>query len=482
MYKIQNEDILQEKLNLLKSFRIFSPGVIQKFESILRTGSDKDIFRINPYSLSEGNTTLLNENIDLLLLSTKIGIVKMNWELICPTCGQIVKSFESLSNLEVIYTCSLCSLETRANLDDYIAVNFSVLPLIRENSYYEPMNLPIREHCLGYHYSPLGYFPDGANFISEMERVITDAFYFLPEENKELELSLTGEMVGVHDYNSHRNFFILLENEIAGQAQELEGILTTTNFVASTNQLQRGKVKLKLQNKSSHIGAIAILQIPFGFITRGKLNFKPFLTGKELLNNQTFRDQFRNEVIRDNEGISISNLTFLFTDLKGSTEMYERLGDLNAFTLVRQHFDSLTSVINRHNGAVVKTIGDAIMATFLQPVDAVLAAIAMHLEIKNFNVENHTEDFLLKIGIHTGTAIAVTLNGRLDYFGQAVNMASRVQSYARTNEICITEEVLENEHVKAAISFFTLVSEKANLKGISREVLVYRITYLNYSR
>lgn len=475
MYKIQDESLLKDKLSSLAAIRNFTPDTIQKFEAIIRTGSDKDTFRINPHSLSEDNSNLLNESIDLLLFATKSGIVKMNWELICPTCGQIVKSFDSLSNLEVIYTCALCNLETRANLDDYIAVNFSVLPSIRENSYNEPMKLPIREHCLGYHYSPLGYFPDGANFISEMDKVITDAFYFLPKEEKELELYLSGEMLGVHDYNSHKNFFLSLENEIASEAQKLEGILTTTSFVSPTNQLKQGKVKLKLQNKSNHIGAIAILQIPPGFITRGKLIFKPFLTGKELLNNQTFRDQFRNEVIRDNEGISISNLTFLFTDLKGSTEMYERLGDLKAFTLVRQHFDSLTNVINKHNGAVVKTIGDAIMATFLHPVDGVLAAIAMHSEIKKFNSENHVEDFLLKIGIHSGTAIAVTLNDRLDYFGQAVNMASRVQSYAKTNEICITEEVLESESVKTVVGSYNLISEKANLKGISREVLVYRV-------
>ncbi len=475
MYRILNEDLLKDKLSSIAAIRNFTPDTIQKLEAILRSGSDKDTFRINPYSFVEDNPSLLHETIDLLLLATKTGIVKMNWELICPTCGQIVKGFDSLSNLEVIYTCALCNLETRANLDDYIAINFSVLPSIRENSYNDPMKLSIREHCLGYHYSPLGYFPDGANFISEMDHVITDAFYFSPNETKELELTIAGEMVGVHDYNSHKNFFIALTNEIATETQELEGILSATNFVTPTNQLRQGKVKLKLQNKSNHTGAVAILQIPPGFITRGRLIFKPFLTGKELLNNQTFRNQFRNEVIRDNEGLSISNLTILFTDLKGSTEMYERLGDLKAFTLVRQHFDSLTHVINKHNGAVVKTIGDAIMATFLHPVDAVLAAIAMHSEIKKFNIENHVEDFLLKIGIHSGTAIAVTLNDRLDYFGQAINMASRVQSYARANEICITEEVLESENVRAAIGYYTLISEKANLKGISREVLVYRI-------
>ena len=103
------------------------------------------------------------------------------------------------------------------------------------------------------------------------------------------------------------------------------------------------------------------------------------------MTTQTFRDLFRSEVIRGHEGLGVKDIALLFTDLKGSTALYDRIGDLNAFSLVQQHFDRLQSVTVRHNGAIIKTIGDAVMAAFLNPADAVQAALDMRSEIASFN-------------------------------------------------------------------------------------------------
>ena len=80
---------------------------------------------------------------------------------------------------------------------------------------------------------------------------------------------------------------------------------------------------------------------------------------------QDFRDLFSSEMLSLNETFSIENLGFLFTDLKGSTEMYERLGDAQAFALVKEHFYIMERLVRQHSGAVVKTIGDAVMAVFI---------------------------------------------------------------------------------------------------------------------
>src|SRR5208337_3482079 len=142
--------------------------------------------------------------------------------------------------------------------------------------------------------------------------------------------------------------------------------------------------------------------------------FGRVLTGKQMLSSQTFRDLFRNEVISTDEGLTVRDITILFTDLKGSTALYDRIGDLQAFNLVRQHFDSLGKVILAHDGALVKTIGDAIMASFLSPVNAMKAGLAMLQEIDLFNRNLARRQLVLKVGIHRGASIAVTLNDRLD--------------------------------------------------------------------
>ena len=104
---------------------------------------------------------------------------------------------------------------------------------------------------------------------------------------------------------------------------------------------------------------------------------KPFLTAKRMLSNQTFRDVFKADNLNLDQRLKITSLTFLFTDLKGSTALYERVGDLAAFDLVRAHFRSLIEIIAAEKGAVVKTIGDAVMATFVRPEHALAAGLKM---------------------------------------------------------------------------------------------------------
>ncbi len=174
---------------------------------------------------------------------------------------------------------------------------------------------------------------------------------------------------------------------------------------------------------------------------------KPILTAKRMLSNQTFRDVFKADNLNVDQRLKITSLTFLFTDLKGSTALYERVGDLAAFDLVRAHFHALLEIIASEKGAVVKTIGDAVMATFIRPEHAIVAGLRMRSAMKALNVERGKEDLIVKIGIHEGPCLAVMLNERQDYFGQTVNIASRVQSLSTSQAIHITAPVIDSPAV-----------------------------------
>jgi class 3 adenylate cyclase len=204
------------------------------------------------------------------------------------------------------------------------------------------------------------------------------------------------------------------------------------------------------------------------------LALRPSLSGKKLLTTQTFRDLFRSEVINTDETLSIKDITFLFTDLKGSTAMYEQIGDAKAYFLVRQHFDALSRVIRDRHGAIVKTIGDAVMAVFDNPVEATSAALEM---IDALNEFNHTisQELILKVGIHRGHSMAVTDNERIDYFGQSVNIAARVQALAGANEVCITADVYTSPGVSDALEAHHVVLDEVLVKGVSERLHVYKI-------
>jgi class 3 adenylate cyclase len=214
--------------------------------------------------------------------------------------------------------------------------------------------------------------------------------------------------------------------------------------------------------------ALPVLEIP-------RLDFVSYLSGSRLLATQTFRELFRSEAIRAVEGISVRDITLLFTDLKGSTDLYDRIGDLNALSLVQQHFERLREVIVRHGGAIIKTIGDAVMAAFVEPADAVRSALSMLREMEAFNRHLPNREVILKIGIHRGAAIAVTLNESLDYFGQTVNVAARVQSFSDAREICLTGEVLTAPGVKDILAPYAIEREMAQFKGVHQQMPLFRI-------
>jgi len=239
-------------------------------------------------------------------------------------------------------------------------------------------------------------------------------------------------------------------------------------------QATAGRFRLEFNNKLSEKACLWVFDAPAD-VTDSWLEFPTFLSGKRLLTTQTFRDLYRSEVIDANEGLGIREITFLFTDLKGSTALYDQLGDLKAYHLVRQYFDALSRVIVKHSGAVVKTIGDAVMATFYTPMQGMQAALEIFDVIDEFN-QGRNEKLISKIGLHAGHSIAVTLNERLDYFGQTVNIASRVQQLADANEICVSSEVYNHDGVAELLTSRNISPMHANVKGVSGMLQVYKIT------
>jgi class 3 adenylate cyclase len=237
-----------------------------------------------------------------------------------------------------------------------------------------------------------------------------------------------------------------------------------------------GRIRLVAKNSSDHRIFVTVVEFPDATPhCCSILDVEPHLTAKRLLTTQTFRDLFRTEQIKGTEGLGVRDITLVFTDLKGSTELYERIGDLNALALVQQHFERLTDVTVRHNGAIIKTLGDAVMAAFMRPADAVKAALAMRSEIARFNAARTEPDLILKVGLHRGAAIAVTFNDRLDYFGQSVNIAARVEALADGGEICLTREVNDAPEVRAILAPYPVSTAPARLKGVHDEMPVWRI-------
>ena len=243
-----------------------------------------------------------------------------------------------------------------------------------------------------------------------------------------------------------------------------------------TVQLRPGPLRLTLENRTE-LRTLPALLIAGDALHNLLGKRRRFLTAKQVLTNQTFRDLYRTDALEVDQRLKITSLTFLFTDLKGSTEMYERVGDLVAYDLVKAHFGVLQGIVADESGAVVKTIGDAVMATFPEPDRGLQAALRMREAMHALNGERGREDLTLKIGVHEGPCLAVTLNDRLDYFGQTVNIAARVQGLAVSRSIYATRPVVEHPAAARLLSETGLqaVAQECTLRGLSDSYRVYEI-------
>src|SRR5437870_5893078 len=324
------------------------------------------------------------------------------------------------------------------------------------------------------------YWAPGMNIPEDLERIgqeITLDTLELPAgEKAQLSLQLPTEFLIVFEPVTHAAQFIDVKGEPTRERQNQSLVFNNLTARTGTVEMRPGPLRLSLENRTE-IRVLPAIWIAGHALHELLGRRRPFLTAKRLLTNQTFRDIYRTDTIDVDQRLNITSLTFLFTDLKGSTELYQRVGDLVAFDMVRAHFRVLNEIVAAEAGAVVKTIGDAVMATFPTPHRAVAAALRMREAMRTFNTEHGRDDLLLKIGIHEGPCLAVVLNDRQDYFGTTVNIAARVQRRADSRAILATRSVVADPQASALLetSGLKLVSQHRALRGIADEVAVYEI-------
>jgi class 3 adenylate cyclase len=310
-----------------------------------------------------------------------------------------------------------------------------------------------------------------------MEEVTLETVELPAGDKAILSLALPLGLAIVFDPVTHCAQFIEVKGEPTRERQSLTILLERNAAPTVMATVRPGPVRLNIENREN------TRVLPGVWIAGPELEQllsrrKPFLTAKRLLTNQTFRDIYHADTLDVEQRLKITSLTFLFTDLKGSTDLYERVGDLVAYDLVRAHFRVLTEIVGAEAGAVVKTIGDAVMATFPTPNRAIAAALRMREAMLSLNEERkRDDDLLLKIGIHEGPCLAVMLNERQDYFGQTVNIASRVQHLASSQAIYATGAVVGHQATaqllaKAGVS---PVAQRHTLRGIGDSVAVYQL-------
>jgi len=447
---------------------------VAAIEALVRTGPDRALNRVNILDFAAKRGLDEGPVIAAFLHAARVGLFDLSWNVLCPGCGGVLHASTSLRTIHTDdYGCALCGAGYEPTLDEMVEVSFTVNPRVRRIPSHEPHTLPFWEYQRQVFWSSGIDLPED-KFESIINQIVIDAIEVPPGERASLSLQLPAEFVIVFEPVTHSAQFLDVKGEPTRERQHLTVVFNKVSAPNATLGMGPGPLKLSLENRTD------LRVLPAVWIAGEGLHEllgkrRPFLTAKRLLTNQTFRDIYRTDTLDVDQRLKITSLTFLFTDLKGSTELYERLGDIVAYDLVRSHFQLLKKIIAAEAGAVVRITGDGAMATFPTPDRAVAAALRIRDEIGR--IRHKDRYLLLKIGIHEGPCLAVTLDDRQDYFGQTVNIASRVQDLAASHRICATRPVVEYPGSSSILKTIGLepVPQLASLRGIADELVVYEI-------
>src|SRR6266404_3066865 len=451
------------------------PGVVDAIEELVREAPDRALCRINVLDFASKTGLDEERTTAAFLHAARLGIFELSWNVLCPGCGGVLDTSATLKSVnKEEYDCAMCAAEYRPTLDEMVEVTFTVSRRVRRIAAHDPHELPLAEYFRQVFWG--SGFDVPHDFERVFEEITLDAIELPPGEKALLSLQLPAEFVIVMDPVTHGTQFLDVKGEPTRERQNLSLVFDKVRAPTGTTTLRPGPLRLSVENRTD------TRVLPGLWIAGDKLHEllgrrRPFLTAKRLLTNQVFRDIYGTDTIDADQRLKITSLTFLFTDLKGSTELYERIGDIAAFDLVRAHFRILNEIVAAEAGAVVKTIGDAVMATFPTPNRALTAALRMREAMRALNDERSCEDLLLKIGIHEGSCLAVVLNDRQDYFGTTVNVAARVQALADSRAILATRSVVADPQASTLLATSGLmpVAQRRALRGIAEELAVYEI-------
>ncbi|MBV6449508.1 MAG: hypothetical protein MHPDNHAH_00218 [Anaerolineales bacterium] len=399
-FKSQSETVVRQGTN---------PELLNRLEDFLDQADELSIQRIRPYALADHWKTNRRAVLEMFLRATRAGIVDMSWDLLCPSCRGITEGHSNLADVRGDSHCSTCQIDFRANFDHNIEMVFRPNASVRAVDF-------AAAFCVG---SP------------QLQPHVALSQTLAPLRSLPIDVQLEPGRYNMRVLTVSGSAAV-----IAGASGASKADLRVTQY-GWTPEDHRVSLHstLNLINATDADSTFQLERASWG---------DQAATAADVTALQVFRDLFATEVIRPGEEISVGSITLMFTDLRESTRLYRNIGDAPAFGRVREHFQLLEEEIAAEGGAIVKTMGDSVMAAFRHPIAALRAVWKAQVKI----MERGEPMLWLKAGMHKGPCIVVNLNDRLDYFGSTVNIAARLPGFSQGGELIFSEEIHNDPEVQ----------------------------------
>ncbi|HKG12532.1 MAG TPA: DUF5939 domain-containing protein [Pyrinomonadaceae bacterium] len=420
-----------------------SSSLVNLLAETIEEGDELTLARVRPYALADAWGVARRDVLELCLRATRAGLLDLRWELLCPLCRGPQQSASTLRDVRAEQHCESCRIDFTVNFDRSVEVVFRPNAAVRL--------VEARAFCVG-----------GPQVTPHV--VLRQAL--APGERREVPAQLREGRHRLRTQTLDGGRFLLVTSD----GRDSLTLRAEPGGWPEDEPRVNSRTALALENATGEEQVFILERTAWG--DQGA-------TAAEVTALQLFRDLFATEALRPGDRINVGQMAVLFTDLRNSTRLYREIGDAVAFGAVMNHFDVLREAISREGGAIVKTLGDAVMAVFPRPAPALRAI--MRAQAVLASPPEGTRPFILKAGLHAGPCIAVTLDGRLDYFGSNVNIAARLEPLSTGTDCVITSGVRNDPETRAlledASSGLSAEPHETQLKGFDDENFqLWRVT------
>jgi class 3 adenylate cyclase len=435
-------------------------AVLDRLVDHIASATEADAARIRPYELADHWGVPRRTVLTVTLRAAHAGLLRLSWDLLCPSC-EAPTSVEALKDLPAGGHCPACDVDFRADFDKNVEPTFRPEPAVRA-----------AERVVFCHGSP----SSTPSWIAQ--------FVVPARSTHELSIALGAGRYRVQGAGLGAPLFVDVDEQAT--SHELKATIARISDGG-------GAVGLRAAGTRLAPGTSAIVVDNAGDEPRRvQIAWRAYAAGAATAADVTgvglFHELFGADVLAPTQHVDVGQRTILFTDLVGSTAMYERIGDAAAYGMVRRHFELLGAAVERHNGHVVKTVGDAVMAAFDLPIDGARAGLECIEALRGLKHSDGTSpDLKLRVGVHSGPCLAVDANAHVDYFGRTVNIAARVEGLGGPDELVLSWSVRAAGDVAGFVDELRhaghdVVDEEQRVKGIAAPVAVTRVRVKSANR
>lgn len=382
---------------------------------------------LRPYDLADAWGFARDRVVATALAAARAGLIGAGWSILCPRCRIARRVVTTLDALPAPVDCPVCGIAFAADFDRNVELTLE--PSSTASTL--PATSPLRPEVSPQVLAQRTLAPNATAAFNVVLRPGAFVVQVLPDRAARFTVE-----------------------EDAGDAT-LDARIGPARVTSGASVVRAGSVRLQLSNQSEREVLVRIVEAELP---------RTMATAATVTALQAFRDLFPDDVPAAGAHEAIRSLTFVCAELAGVEHLETEFGDAHAAQLVADAIGALREPIALAQGAIVRSGGDALLAVFTFPREAVETALRFGELVAPLE---------LRLAVHRGPCVAVDANGRLDYFGATVSLVTRLARAARAGEVLVTDALAEDDRIARILP----PGERGivTLRGVNEPVDVLRV-------